>query len=231
MPDPTAVESMFSRIAGRYDLLNRTLSMGIDQRWRKRVVREAGDLAGKQVVDVCTGTGDLAVALGRAGAQVIGADFTHAMLLHAPAKVKGEEPVTFVQGDALRLPLPTDSVDLATVAFGIRNVADRMEGLREMARVVRPGGRVMVLEFSTPPGAIFGWIYRTYFTKVLPRIGRFVSKDKEAYDYLPESVLAWPKADEFAAEFEVAGLTDCGYISLTRGVACLHWGHVPESTS
>ncbi|MDA1265209.1 MAG: ubiquinone/menaquinone biosynthesis methyltransferase [Planctomycetota bacterium] len=226
MPEPAAVQSMFSRIAGRYDLLNRTLSLGIDQRWRRRVVREAGDLSSSVVVDTCTGTGDLALALTRAGARVLGVDFTHAMVARAPGKTKRGDDVQFVQGDALRLPTPTDSADLATVAFGIRNVADRLEGLREMARVVRPGGRVLVLEFSTPKG-VFGWMYRTYFTKVLPRIGRLVSKDREAYDYLPRTVLAWPSPEDFQAEFESIGLADCNFRRLTLGVACLHWGTVP----
>jgi demethylmenaquinone methyltransferase/2-methoxy-6-polyprenyl-1,4-benzoquinol methylase len=227
MPDPVAVQSMFSRIAGRYDLLNRTLSLGIDQRWRRRVVREAGEVRGCLVADVCTGTGDLAVAFARAGARVVGVDFTHPMLLRAPAKLRAADaPTGFVQGDALRLPLPDDAVDLATVAFGIRNVADRMEGLREMARVVRPGGRVLVLEFTTPRRGPFAWLYRTYFTRVLPRVGRLISKDTEAYEYLPRSVLAWPDPAAFAQEFEDVGLIDCGYARLTQGIACLHWGRV-----
>lgn len=228
MPDPAVVQSMFSRIAGRYDLLNRTLSLGIDQRWRRRVVREAGDVRDLVVADICTGTGDLAVAFARAGARVVGVDFTHPMLLRAPGKLRpGDQPTRFVQGDALQLPLPDDSADLATVAFGIRNVADRVAGLAEMARVVRPGGRVLVLEFTTPRGGPFAWIYRTYFTRALPMVGRLVSRDREAYEYLPRTVLAWPQPEAFAQEFREVGLVECGFARLTQGIACLHWGRVP----
>ncbi len=220
---------MFSRIAGRYDLLNRSLSLGIDQRWRRRVVREAGDVRGKLAVDVCSGTGDLAVAFARAGARVIGVDFTHAMLLRAPGKLRANDAAAgFVQGDALRLPLPDDCAELASVAFGIRNVADRGAGLREMMRVVQPGGRIFVLEFTTPRRGLFARIYRAYFTRVLPRVGRLVSRDEDAYDYLPRTVLAWPDPDTLRSEFEAAGLVACGYRRLTGGIACLHWGRVPE---
>ncbi len=223
---------MFGRIAGRYDLLNRTLSLGIDQRWRRRVVREAGAVDGSLVIDVCTGTGDLAVAFSKAGARVVGVDFTHEMIVQAPEKVGPDRArALFAQGDALRLPLEDDAADLATVAFGIRNVADRREGLLEMARVVRPGGRVFVLEFSTPPHGLFAWMYRTYFTRILPRIGRLVSRDDAAYDYLPATVLAWPQPEVFAAEFAELGMVDCGFVRLTRGIACLHWGTVPGGPS
>ena len=227
MPEPQAVQSMFSRIAGSYDLLNRTLSLGIDQRWRKRTVRQADVQDGQLVVDVCTGTGDLAAAFARSGARVVGVDFTYEMVRRSPKKVRSDDPATvFVHGDAMRLPLSDDAADVATVAFGIRNVADRRGGLREMSRVVRPGGRVLVLEFTTPSNGLFAWIYKTYFTQVLPRIGRLVSKDTDAYEYLPRTVLAWPDPDRFMAEMEEEGLVDCGYARLTQGIACLHWGTV-----
>ena len=228
MSDPQAVQSMFARIAGSYDLLNRVLSCGIDRRWRKRVVARAGQVQGRAVLDVCTGTGDLAVAFARAGARVVGVDFTRPMLLRAPRKVNSDElRAVFAQGDALRLPARKDSVDLASVAFGIRNVADRHLGLREMGRVVRPGGQVLVLEFSTPPRGLFAWAYRLYFTRVLPTLGRWVSKDGEAYAYLPRTVMAWPQPEDFQAEMEREGLVDCGFERLTGGIACLHFGTVP----
>jgi demethylmenaquinone methyltransferase/2-methoxy-6-polyprenyl-1,4-benzoquinol methylase len=227
---------MFARIAGRYDLLNRVLSCGVDQRWRKAAVRNVGaalgGLEGRTVADVCTGTGDLAVAFARAGAQVVGVDFTYEMVARAPRKLRDSDPaVTFVHGDALRLGLPDDSVDAATVAFGIRNVADRREGLREMARVVKPGGRVLVLEFSQPGNWLLGGLYKLYFTRILPVIGRLVSKDDDAYDYLPRTVLAWPKPEAFRREFEEEGLVDCGFRPLTFGIACFHWGTVPLEVS
>lgn len=228
MPDPTAVRSMFARISGRYDLLNRTLSMGIDQRWRRRVVQRAGDVRGRVVVDACCGTGDLALAFARKGAKVLGVDFTPEMLRRAVPKTgRGPGVATFAHGDALRLPVREGAADACSVAFGIRNVADRRLGLIEMMRVVREGGTVLVLEFSEPVWPPLGAAYRLYFTKLLPRLGSLVSGDGDAYQYLPRTVLAWPKPDAFQGEMEDVGLVSCGYERLTQGIACLHWGTVP----
>lgn len=225
---------MFGRIAGRYDLLNRVLSAGIDQRWRRFTVRHAseglGGLEGQSGVDFCCGTGDLALAFRAAGATVMGFDFTPEMVPLARDKGEaGPQPgPLFLRGDAMAAPAATNSVDFTSVSFGIRNVADRRGCLAEMARVVRPGGLVLVLEFTMPPGFLLGALYRTYFTKVLPLVGRLVSKDDDAYSYLPRTVLAWPDPETFQAEFEGTGLVDCGFRRLTRGIACLHWGRVPE---
>ena len=233
MPDPKSVQSMFGRIAGRYDLLNRVLSAGIDQRWRRATVRHAADqlggLEGRTGVDFCCGTGDLALAFRKAGAEVLGFDFTPEMLPFARDKGTGAPGGrgSFLQGDAMAAPAATDGADFSSVAFGIRNVADRKGCLAEMARVVRPGGLVLVLEFTMPPGAILGALYRFYFTRVLPTVGRLVSKDDDAYSYLPRTVLAWPEPDAFRDEFAELGLEGCGYRRLTRGIACLHWGRVP----
>lgn len=228
MAEPRQVRAMFARIATSYDLLNRVLSLGIDQRWRKAMLAAAGDVHGRVVVDACCGTGDVAFAFERAGAHVVGVDFTPEMLRRAERKKGARVPATvFAHGDALALPVRSASADLCTNAFGIRNVQDRRQGLREMRRVLRPGGRVVILEFTMPPGAILGALYRFYFTRVLPFVGRLVSKDADAYSYLPRTVLAWPSPQEFQREMELEGLTDCGHRLLTRGIACLHWGRVP----
>ena len=229
MPEPVQVRSMFSRIAGIYDLLNRVLSLGIDQRWRRHTVRRAGDVSEALVVDACCGTGDLSVAFAEEGARVVGVDFTHEMVARAPKKLRpGTDKVTFVHGDALCLPVSDGAADVASVAFGIRNVADPAEGLRELRRVLRVGGRVLVLEFTTPPGWVLGGLYRFYFTKLLPFIGGLLSRDAEAYEYLPRTVLAWPKPDAFQVSMEEAGFHDCGYQLLTGGIACLHYGCASE---
>lgn len=228
MPDPAQVRAMFARISGRYDLLNRVLSLGIDQSWRKQTVAAAGDLDGRLVVDACCGTGDLSLAFAQRGARVVGVDFTSQMLTHAQDKrPEPTGPLLFAQGDALRLPLRSRCADVSSVAFGVRNLADARAGLAEMARVTKRGGRVLVLEFSTPRGPVLGRGYRFYFTRVLPTVGRWVSRDSDAYMYLPRTVLAWPGPEQFQQQMESVGLVNCGFRTLTRGIACLHWGLVP----
>jgi demethylmenaquinone methyltransferase/2-methoxy-6-polyprenyl-1,4-benzoquinol methylase len=238
--------AMFGRIAGTYDLLNRTLSLGVDQRWRRALLERAGDVRGKAVVDACCGTGDVALQFAKAGARVVGVDFTPQMLERArskgdvlgrrgsdgagPARSNGAASArspAWAHGDALHLPVRDAVADVCTVAFGIRNVTDRVACLREMTRVVRPGGQVLVLEFTMPPGAILGPMYRTYFLRLLPAIGRAISKDSDAYSYLPRTVLAWPAPEVLEREMESVGLVDCGHRLLTRGIACLHWGVRP----
>jgi demethylmenaquinone methyltransferase/2-methoxy-6-polyprenyl-1,4-benzoquinol methylase len=232
MPDPVAVRSMFARIAGRYDVLNHLLSGGIDRSWRRAAVERAGDANGREsvrglaVLDVCCGTGDLALAFARAGARVVGLDFTPEMLARALGKRGGDGRALFATGDALALPVASASADVAAVAFGLRNLADARAGLSEMARAVRPGGLVLVLEFSPPRPGLFGALYRAYATRVLPWIGALVSGDREAYRYLPRTVAAWPAPEELARTLASIGLEDCGWRPLTLGIACLHWGRV-----
>jgi demethylmenaquinone methyltransferase / 2-methoxy-6-polyprenyl-1,4-benzoquinol methylase len=234
VPEPREVESMFARIAGRYDFLNRVLSAGIDQRWRRRTVRLAeelaGPLAGRPVLDVCCGTGDLTLAFRSRGARAVGVDFTAAMLARAHPK-RGADRVLFGLGDALRLPVADASVDVASVAFGLRNVADRRRGLSELARVLRPGGVALVLEFTLPRARVLRGVYGFYFTRVLPRIGAIVSGDGAAYDYLPDSVRTWPAPDVLEAEMAGAGLERCGHVLLSGGIAALHYGRRPDRTA
>lgn len=223
---------MFARIAGCYDLLNRLLSLGIDRRWRRAMVEAAGDVEGRLVVDACCGTGDVAFEFAGAGARVVGVDFTPEMLQRAERKKSARAPsAVFAHGDALRLPVQSASADLCTNAFGIRNVRDRRAGIREMRRVLRPGGRVVILEFTMPPGRVLRAGYRFYFTRVLPFVGRLVSRDADAYSYLPRTVLAWPSPEEFQHELEHEGLVECGHRRLTRGIACLHWGRAPADSA
>ena len=227
MPDPTEVRSMFARIAGTYDGLNRGLSMGIDQRWRRRVLQKVAPLEGKRVVDLCCGTGDLSLLFARAGARVVGADFTHEMVVRAPVKQASggaSQQATFVQGDAMGLPIQSNSCDVASVAFGIRNVLDPALCLGEMRRVLKPGGKALVLEFPPPGRNPVGLSFRFYFKHILPRIGGLVSGDREAYRYLPRTVLAWPRPEEFAGQMRASGFEDVGFETLTGGIACLHWG-------
>ena len=224
---------MFGRIAARYDLLNHLLSLGVDRRWRRSMLECAGDLRGRLAVDACCGTGDVTLALARAGARAVGVDFTPQML--ARAREKGLlSPATravFAQGDALCLPVRTGSADVCTVAFGIRNVADREQALREMMRVLRPGGRVLLLEFTMPPGRILRALYRAYFVIVLPAIGRCISRDRDAYSYLPRSVLGWPAPSELEREMRSIGLEECTHRLLSRGIACVHSARTPEGVS
>jgi demethylmenaquinone methyltransferase/2-methoxy-6-polyprenyl-1,4-benzoquinol methylase len=227
MPEPRDVQQMFGRIARRYDLLNRLLSLGVDRSWRARAVEAAGALDGRLVIDVCSGTGDLALAFARSGARVLGVDFTPQMLSLALRKsARARARAGFARGDALRLPVRSRVADVAAVAFGVRNLADRRAGLCELARVVKPGGQVIVLEFSPPPRGLAGRVFRWYFERVLPRVGAWISGDAEAYRYLPRTVSAWPAPPEFQRELEASGLVDCGHAPLTGGIASLHWGRV-----
>jgi len=225
-PEKAAVRSMFDRIAPRYDLLNRLLSGGIDVRWRRACV-DLLDLTGPAtVLDLCTGTADLLIeALSRdvrlAG---VGVDLSSEMLVRGNAKLRRRDLATrgaLASGDAERLPLTNGRFDGALVSFGIRNVGNPEAAFREIARVLRPGGRFVVLEFSMPAGAL-GQVYRFYFRHVLPWLGGLVSGDRGAYSYLPASVERFPLPMEFHALLERAGFTNVRRLSLTGGIAHLY---------
>ncbi len=215
------IQGMFGRIAHRYDLLNRTLSLGRDVSWRRAVARRVAAIDDPLVLDVCTGTGDLALTVGDG---VIGADFCVPMLELARSKaLRLQRRLPLCAADALRLPFADGVADVVTVAFGIRNFADLEAGLGELVRVLRPGGVLLVLEFSRPRGPLaplLGWWVRT----VPPRIGRWLSGDPEAYDYLPASVKSFPEGATMCRGLEDAGLVDVSVRPLTGGVASLYEG-------
>jgi demethylmenaquinone methyltransferase/2-methoxy-6-polyprenyl-1,4-benzoquinol methylase len=227
------VRSMFGEIAGRYDFLNHFLSGGIDIYWRwrtVRVVRPEGDVP---ILDVCTGTGDLALAYAkRTKGPVVGADFCHEMLDLGRQKADRaghNGRMTFVEADTQALPFLDNTFQVVTVAFGLRNVSDTDRGLREMTRVCRPGGKVAVLEFSTPRWQPFKAIYQWYFKNILPRIGQALARNsKAAYEYLPESVGEFPAYQALADKMTAAGLTEVHFKPLTLGVATLYIGTKPN---
>jgi demethylmenaquinone methyltransferase/2-methoxy-6-polyprenyl-1,4-benzoquinol methylase len=223
--DQRQVRAMFDRIAGVYDLMNSVMTAGLHHRWRERAADLAAVSANERVLDVATGTGDLAIALKRrvgAGGEVVGSDFSERMLELARAKARD---VRFEAADALALPFPDSSFDAATVGFGARNFADLDRGLREMARVVRPGGRVVVLEITTPGRPPLSWFFRLWFDRVVPALGR-VAGDPDAYSYLPSSVRRFPGPRALAAAMSDAGLADIRYILTAGGIIAVHTGKV-----
>ncbi len=212
---------MFDAIADRYDFLNHLLSAGLDKQWRKRAVDELGLTGRETVLDLCTGTADLAIAAtsGRTRARrVVGIDFSGAMLQIGKEKIQKPAPIALVRGDASRIPLGDASVDAATIGFGIRNVEYPAMACREVARVLRPGGTLVILEFSLPRRAVLRSFYLWYFRKILPLIGRLVSRHPSAYAYLPESVQAFPSPEEFTQQLRDAGFGTVRAVSLTFGV-------------
>jgi demethylmenaquinone methyltransferase/2-methoxy-6-polyprenyl-1,4-benzoquinol methylase len=216
------VRGMFARVAHRYDLANHLLSFNIDRHWRAHTVRRVRAVLERpeaRVVDICCGTGDLVLALeGRARARVLGSDFCHPMLVAARTKTRAP----LFEADALRLPLRNGSLDLITVAFGFRNLANYEAGLREIRRVLKPGGLAAILEFSTPPNPLFRALYNFYSRRILPRIGGAISGSRDAYTYLPESVRKFPAAAQLADDLRRAGFADVRYEYLTGGIVALH---------
>ena len=214
------VEAMFDRIAAVYDLMNAVMTAGMHQRWRERAVDLANNPA--KALDVATGTGDLAIALRDRGADVVGVDFAEKMLEVARRKAPGIE---FRAGNALALDFPDNRFDAATVGFGARNFDDLDRGLAEMARVVRPGGRVVVLEITTPQRPPLSWFFSAWFDRVVPLLGR-VAGDPAAYEYLPNSVKRFPGPRDLAARMVAAGMEDVRWILTAGGIIAIHVGTV-----
>ena len=250
-----AIRDMFAGVAPRYDLLNHLLSGSLDLVWRRRAAAALDLPAGSRVLDLCAGTGDQALALRRRGLAVVAADFCVPMLALARPKLRSpvmgsatrkaarrsgqldhgfESPgpklrprVTLVAADALALPFPAGRFDGATVAFGLRNVADLDGGLQELGRAVRPGGRLAILEFALPRARALCALYLFYFRRLLPRIGRLLSPRGSAYSYLPSSVLEFPQRDAFLARMAAAGFAELSWRDLAGGTVCLYLGKRP----
>jgi demethylmenaquinone methyltransferase / 2-methoxy-6-polyprenyl-1,4-benzoquinol methylase len=219
---------MFDAIAPRYDFLNHLLSAGIDRYWRARAIRSLGLTGGERVLDLCTGTADLAIAARTArpgAARVVGVDFAGAMLRIGAEKLRRRRltrEIVLVRGDATRLPVADASVDAVTVAFGIRNVEDAQTACADMCRVLKPGGRLAILEFAIPATPVFRAVYLSYFRHILPLIGRLVSRHDAAYRYLPASVGAFASPDEFMEFLRRVGFQDVSADSLTFGAVYLY---------
>jgi demethylmenaquinone methyltransferase/2-methoxy-6-polyprenyl-1,4-benzoquinol methylase len=241
---------MFNNIAPSYDFLNHLLSCNVDHYWRWRTTRivpptvpphaQPLSTAGAKgegaapILDLCTGTGDLALAYDRAAAgraPIVGADFCHEMLVRAGAKARRKntaERIRFLEADAQRLPFPNDVFQIVTVAFGLRNITDTDKGIAEMVRVLQPGGKVAILEFSQPRGFLIGPMYRFYLRHILPRLGQLISRSKDnAYRYLPESVMQFPDGEALADRLRGHGLIDVAWHPFTFGIATLYVGTKP----
>jgi demethylmenaquinone methyltransferase/2-methoxy-6-polyprenyl-1,4-benzoquinol methylase len=225
---PERIAGMFDAIAGRYDFLNHVLSAGIDRRWRTRAIRSLRLTGGERVLDLCTGTGDLAIAAVRAqpsAARVIGVDFSAAMLRVGDRKLHDrrlDRRITMVQGDAARIPVGEQAVDAVTIGFGIRNVQDMDAVCAELYRVLKPGGRLAILEFAVPTLPVFGAFYGWYVARVLPLVGRALSQSESAYTYLPASISAFATPDEFVKILLRAGFSEISPIHLMLGSVILY---------
>jgi demethylmenaquinone methyltransferase/2-methoxy-6-polyprenyl-1,4-benzoquinol methylase len=227
------IAGMFDAIAGRYDFLNHFLSAGIDHHWRQQAVASLQLTGRERVLDLCTGTADLAIALRKAqpsAARVVGVDFAGAMLAVGRDKLRRQhlaDSVRLVRGDAMRVPLATASVEGVAIAFGIRNVEEPRAACDEIRRVLAPGGRLAILEFAVPQSRLFRAVYMTYFRHVLPRLGRLISGHDAAYDYLPASVRAFASPDAFVALLRSAGFVDIAARPLTFGAVILYSARRP----
>lgn len=225
------IKKLFSAIAKHYDFLNSLLSLRFDRTWRRETVRVSSVNPTSKVLDVCTGTGELALAYAdklNSGSSVIGSDFCFEMLLVGKQKVERQGRTNAfipIEADTLTLPFPDNTFDIVSVGFGIRNVADLETGIREMTRVAVPGGRIAILEFTQPINPIFRSLYYFYFMKILPFIGNCISRNKDdAYGYLPRSVMQFPDCVALQEVMEQCGLTDVQYYRKTMGIVAIHVG-------
>ena len=227
--DPARVSGMFDQVAPAYDRTNTILSLGNDRFWRVATTRAVDPRPGQRILDLAAGTGASAVSLARSGADVVAADFSPGMISEGRRRYGAIRNLRFVQADATALPFEDGEFDAVTMSFGLRNVNDPKQALRELRRVTRPGGRIVVCEFSHPPSRVFNGLYRFYNDRILPVVARTVSSNAEAYDYLNESIKDWPDQATLAGWMRTAGWTDVAYRDLTFGIVALHRGRKPQA--
>ncbi|MEW6570109.1 MAG: bifunctional demethylmenaquinone methyltransferase/2-methoxy-6-polyprenyl-1,4-benzoquinol methylase UbiE [Nitrospirota bacterium] len=228
--DSRCVERMFSGIARRYDLLNHVLSFGLDFKWRRRVSEETTKVACQKILDVCTGTGDMAIELCRfwkGNARIEGIDFSRELIEIGKEKIRKahmDDKITFIEGNAENLPYADEQFDAITITFGLRNISDRLKALREFHRVTRPGGCLVCLEFSQPANPLFARLYFFYLIKIVPYISRIIGSDPGAYRYLGNTIKEFPPPHELADLIESAGWKNVAYRFMTGGIVAMHRG-------
>lgn len=220
--DPKRVSGMFDEVAAAYDRTNDILSLGQDRLWRVAVRSAVDPRPGQRILDLAAGTGASSVSLARTGADVVAGDFSPGMIAEGRRRHGGIPNLTFVEADATDLPFADDEFDVVTISFGLRNVVDVDKALQEMLRVTKPGGRLLICEFSHPRSRVFGALYSFYNAAILPVIAKIVSSNAEAYDYLNESIRDWPAQRALMARIRQAGWTDVAYRDLTFGIVALH---------
>ena len=218
---------MFDEVAAGYDRTNTILSVGNDRLWRRATTRALSPRPGQRILDLAAGTGTSSVAIARTGADVVAADFSPGMIAEGRRRHAGVSGVSFVEADATALPFEDEEFDAVTISFGLRNVQDADAGLREMLRVTKPGGRLVICEFSHPTSPAISALYRFYNDRILPPVARLVSSNGDAYDYLNESIRAWSDQPALAGRIRAAGSTDVAWRNLTLGVVALHRARKP----
>ena len=219
--DPNEVSSMFDGVAKRYDIVNDLLSLGQTKRWRKQVQSIINPKPGMTILDIAAGPGSSSEPLFKAGADVTSLDFSEGMLEQGR---KARPYLRFIKGDALNLPFEANTFDLTTISFGLRNTNDYEKALREALRVTKPGGRMVIVEFSTPTSRVFRNIYMNYLMRALPVIAKWTSSNPSAYQYLAESIRAWPNQEALAAKMSANGWSSASWVNLTGGVVAVHTG-------
>lgn len=227
--DPSHVSGMFDQVAAGYDRTNTVMTFGNDALWRAATTRAVAPKRGERILDLAAGTASSSASLAGSGAQVVAADFSPGMLAEGRTRHGHLPNITFVEADATALPFGDDEFDAVTMSYGLRNVQQPKKALAELFRVTKPGGRLVINEFSTPPGALFRGLYRFYNAQVLPRVARLAGTNGDAYDYLNESIRDWPDQRTLAAWIREAGWTDVEYRNLTFGIVALHRGRKPAA--